>query len=141
MLNTLFNLNDQINFEVYPTAIYGFRFTNRKVVAVIDHRTAVLYGLDVESTHAAVYPTLPANSTPDDYSKYSYLLLETTTGEREVIGIPWIRPETVERVSSQTIVVHIEAGNGASLETVRQALVANGMRVTHIDVVNSSNVS
>ena len=137
MIGTLFNLGDTIEFEVYPTALFGYSFKNRKVVAVIDHRTAVLYGLDVEATHAAVFPTLPENSTPDDHRKYNYLLLETQAGDREVIGIPWIREETVARVTSQVITVMIQASAAATLENVRAAMVANGFQVLGIDVTGA----
>lgn len=136
MIGTIFNLGDMIEFDVYPTALYGFSFKNRKVVAVIDYQTAVLYGLDVEAAHAAVFPTLPENSAPNDHRKYNYLLLETQSGDREVIGIPWIRVDTVTRVTSQMITVRIQASAAATLENVRAAMVANGFQVLGIDVTN-----
>ena len=59
---------------------------------------------DVRAKHQAVYPLLPTVPVPvpTDPTAYDYVKVLLENGEIEVVGLPWIRPETVQELSSAT---------------------------------------
>jgi hypothetical protein len=91
----------RISFEVYPATIIGTKFENVEVLCIVDYETAMNFA-DVHAKHIAVYPQLPTTPVPVpvDPSAYDYLKVRLQNGQIEYVGLPWIRPETVQELSS-----------------------------------------
>lgn len=125
------------SFEVYPFAIYGTKFKNVKVLSKLDAGTAQALGLDIRARHAQVYSTLPPE-TPNDPTKYGYLRLQLPSGEIEIIGLPWIIPNTVKTVTLGKFIIEIDNEASSEQDKIIQALVANGKKVTKIEFQSSA---
>jgi hypothetical protein len=125
------------SFEVYPFALYGTRFKNVKVLSDLDPKTAQSLGLDIRARHAQVYGSLPA-IVPNDPTKYNYWLLELPSGEREIIGKPWVKEDTVQVVTLGKHFIEIDNSSSADRQKILNALTANGIKVTKIDFESSA---
>lgn len=112
------------SFDVYPVNEIGTGFKNVTVQSILDYNTALAFA-DIEALHVNVFPTLPAG-TPNRPQDFDYLLIRTDDGNTTVIGVPWIKDETVELVQSLKIQAVIDGVGSADLERIRICLTQNG---------------
>jgi len=122
------------SFTVYPSYILGTDFKNVVVLGVVNYEIASKYA-DIYALHAQVYPTLPED-TPNNPESYDYLLIKTTTGNKTVVGLPWIKEETIAVVDSKTIQVLISQVSANDITAIRNALVQNGFMNLKIDLMS-----
>lgn len=93
--------------------------------AIMDAATAALYGVDTPALHANVYPTLPAG-TSNRHDGYAYAKLTTPAKTTVVVGLPWIKSDSVQLVDSIRAVVEVENLTVDKLRLLRDVLLANG---------------
>lgn len=89
------NIGQRFSFQVYPTSIIGTGFQDVRLEGHLRGSAVALYGIDIASMHANVYPTLPAG-TPDDPYQYPWIRVQHRNGGYSVVGVPWIVPESIE---------------------------------------------
>jgi hypothetical protein len=124
-----------VSFDVYPETILGNTYKRVRVAGILDAETAGIT-TDIVARHAQVYPSLPEGSAPDDPFGYNYLRIvhSAENGERsEVIGIPWIRPESVTTTESQTLTLFFAEVTAADINRILNAVRANGYPPTKIN--------
>lgn len=114
-----------VSFEVYPSSILGTRFTRVKVEGILDAHTARSLGFDPWALHANVYPTLPAG-TPNDPTAYLYVKVKLSSGGSEIVGVPWIRPDSITELQLKTAQIKVLNVGPDDLPKIVQALSANG---------------
>lgn len=91
----------------------------------MDAASAALYGVDTAALHANVYPTLPAG-TPNRHDGYPYAKLTTATKGTVIVGLPWIKSDTVQIIESIRAVVEVDNLTVDKLRLLRDVLLANG---------------
>lgn len=111
------------SFDVYAPQILGTDFKNVVVMLNADYESAADW-LDVDAKHRQIYPMLPPG-TPNNPSAYPYVRFKTMSGAKVVLGIPWIRPESVVGVRSDVADVVVSNITVADLPKIRNALLAN----------------
>lgn len=119
-----FVLRKVYNFSVYPVNLLGDIFQNVTVMGILDEETARAF-IDTVGRHKQFYPQLP-EGTPNDWTAYNYLKLKLENGDTTVIGIPWIRQDTVVEVTAQQIKAVIPNVTVADIPKIRNALLSNG---------------
>lgn len=124
-------LGSSVSLDLYPAAILGTGYTNAKVQAVVDMTTAKALGFDPEAMHVNVYPTLPPG-TPDDPRQYLYVKLLLQSGQSVIVGLPWIKEETIREIQFTTLAFKVQGVGPDDYEKVIKALAANGY--TAVDV-------
>ena len=112
------------DFTVYPATVIPGDYTNVTIMAILDPDSARQLA-DIDATHVAVYPFLPAG-TIDDASAYYYLKVKLNNGLVTVLGIDWINISTIVEKTSVKIYVLIENASSSDVDRVRQCLVMNG---------------
>jgi hypothetical protein len=123
-------LGSTVSFDVYPAGIIGSSFQDVKVLAILDMDTAA-DRIDPVALHINVKPTLPPG-TPDDPQDYHYLKLKHPNGAIEIIGVPWIREETIVHSQSGTLVITVDNVGPEDRETISHALAANGYHAASV---------
>lgn len=113
-----------VTFEVYPASILGARFGNVKVLAMLDKDSANTW-IDADAVHVNVFPTLPSG-TPDNANEYQYLKFKHVNGNIGVIGLPWIREDSITVNETGTLTISIENVSPSDKEIIINALSANG---------------
>lgn len=129
-------IGQRCSFEVYPTSVLGNNFNDVRLEGIISARTAASYGIDIQALHANVYPTLPAGTVPDDAFQYGYIRIQLPSGEFTVLGIPWIRSETVVISTGGKIVLTFEDKTQADLEKILLALSSNNFRPDGVELLS-----
>ena len=124
------NFGNVISFDVYPGAIIGSTFSNVKVLAILDRETANIW-IDTAAMHVNVYPTLP-NGVPNDPNQYQYVKLQLPNGNISVIGIPWIKEDTIQLVDVGTLTITVANASPEDRERVIASLNANGYRAAKV---------
>lgn len=130
-MSELLKLGDVVNFEVYPTAVLGNDFKNMTVAAILDAetaRTAMPGGFDAQAMHANVYNSLP-DGTPNNYTRYNYVKLKYPNGSIRILGIPWIKPESIVSKVVSRGVFTIDAIGAADVAIIQQAIAGAGYKV------------
>ena len=120
-------VNALVSFELYPSQIIGVGYQNAKVIGIFDAETAGSW-IDTVAMHAQVSPFLPAG-VPNSHDAYSYVRLLLPSGEKTVIGIPWIRDNTLVVVDSRRLQIIIDNVAVADLPRIQLALSANNFTI------------
>lgn len=129
-----FQIRQVYNFDTYAAALLGNNFKNVTVLAIMDRETAAKEA-DVHAMHVQVYPYLPAG-TPNDPNAYDYVKVKTTTGQTMILGIAWIKEDSIQLVESRIITVKISNVSASDIPRVRDALVANGFNQVEMSISN-----
>lgn len=130
-----FSIKKVYSFDVWPSGILGNDFQNVTVLATLAYESALSLGRDIPALHANVFPTLP-EGTPDDPAATDYVLLRTANGQTTVLGISWIKEETITEMNSLAIQVLISGVSTQDVDRVRACLVQNGFNNLEIKVIN-----
>ena len=131
-MSDLLSRGDVVTFDVF--AILGTKYKSVKVLSILDYSTAKLF-VDVEALHRNVYPTLPINIVPDDPKQYYYAKLELNNGNIDVIGLPWIKSETVLVHSTQTMTLTFVNITPSDQSRLIQIVQANGFNPNAVTVI------
>ncbi len=123
-----------VRFETNAPMVLGARFTDAKVLAILDAATAAMF-VDVLAQHTAVFPWLPVGVL-DDYTSYNYVKLELSDQSVIIMGIPWINESSVEVIASTDIVIKLKGRGHQDINIIRQSLLANGFEGFTIEVVS-----
>lgn len=129
---TNFQLRKVYNFDMFNPALLGTSYKGATVLGIMDFESAMREA-DVQSTHINTYSYLPPG-TPNDPRQYDYVRIKTTTGQILVLGMAWIKGETVTVVDSRIITVKIFNVTAGDLPKVRDALVQNGFNNPEITI-------
>lgn len=132
MTSPVFNIRQIYNFDMYAPALLGASYKSVTVLAVMDRETAAR-DIDPQALHVQVFPYLPAG-TPNDPNGYDYVKIKTPAGNTTVVGIPWIKADTIVSVESRTITVQIANVNAGDVPRVRDALVQNGFNAVTLSI-------
>lgn len=125
-------LKQTYSFEVYPAALLGNGFKNVVVMAILDQESANQI-IDTQALHIQVKPSLPVGS-PSRASDYNYVKLRMPNGDTTVLGLPWIKDNTIVQQTSTTIMAVISGVTPADVSRVRAALLQNGFANLDITV-------
>lgn len=121
-----------ISFEVYPASILGTRFDNVKVMGTFDKDTARMW-IDPDAMHVNVFPTLPSG-VPDDPNQYQFVKLKHTNGSITILGVPWIREDTIQISQKGTLTVTVNDVGPADRDRIIRALSANGYKTSAVSL-------
>jgi hypothetical protein len=117
-------IGSTVKFDTAAPAVLGANRQNVTVVAVLDLDTAMLLG-DVRAKHAQVKNFL--TDLPQSASAYNYVKLRYGNGDVEVLGIPWIKNDTIEVITDRKLVITINNIADSTENLVKQALLQNGI--------------
>lgn len=127
-----FNLGDRITFQIYPVSLYGDIFRNCVASDMISARSCPKFNVDPAAEHAKVYNSLPSGTAPNDPNGYKWLVLTLENGDERVIGLPWIKVETIQVIEVVNTYVTIPNTAPQDAEKVRLALSAAGFESLEI---------
>lgn len=119
--------NAIVSFELYPAQIIGVGYQNAKIMGVFNADTAGTW-IDTAVLHAQIYPTLPSG-VPNNHDGYDYVRLLLPSGEKTVIGIPWIRDSSLVVADSRRLQLTIDNVSSADLARIQIALSANNFTI------------
>lgn len=119
----MLNVGEVCNFEVYPSAV----LTNFKAVTILGIVKADIASsfIDIHAMHRMVFPYLPVG-TPNDPTAYDYVIFKTSADVKTVLGIPWIKADTIVAVEEATAVVKIHNITTADFRNISDILLVNG---------------
>lgn len=120
------------NFQVYPSSIIPTEFKNVTVLAIMDRDTASKE-IDTEALHVQVYPFLPSG-IKNDSNSYDYVKIKTNTGNTIIIGMAWIKEDTIEVVTSSKITIVVSDVSASDVTKIRNILVQSGYTVNEISI-------
>ena len=121
-----------ITFDVYPATIIGARFSDVKVMGLLDKETADMW-IDADAMHVNIYPTLPAG-VPDDPHQYQYVKLKHLNGNISIVGVPWIREDTLQISQRGTLTITVADVGPVDKDRIIKALSANGYRAATVSL-------
>ncbi len=122
-------IGQRFSFEVYPSAILGNNFKDVVLEATLSPDGARSFGADIHALHANVYRTLPA-TVPNDPLRYNYIRVKHPNGQYSIVGVPYIRPNSIEVSTNGVLDLRIENVNQSDLTRILNALAANGYTPT-----------
>lgn len=118
-----------VSFDVYPVAILGVGYSNVKILGLVDASTARALNFDPDAMHVNVYPTLPAG-VPNNASEYMYIRIQLENGATTIVGLPWIKEETIQLIAFTTGTFIIPQIGPEDLPKIVKLLAAGGYNVS-----------
>ncbi len=122
------------SFEVYPAAVLRGDYTNVTVLGVLSESLARKF-VNTRELHINYFPYLPAG-TPNDPTAYSWLSILTQTGVETVIGVAWIKPDSVSSTDWNTYIATIQTTKPDAVNKIRAALASNDFNDVTIEFGN-----
>jgi hypothetical protein len=119
-----------VSFDLYPAAVIGTTFNNVEVTDILSFSTAMALGVDVAAMHANIFPTLP-NGTPADPTKYQYVRVVLPNGNIQILGLPWIKANTIVINSTKNLTLTIVSVNPVDQTRVLELLAHGGFTVVN----------
>lgn len=133
-----FQTGAKYSFEVYPAALLRSDFTNVEILGVVSESLARKF-VETYQLHANYYPYFGAvTGTPNDPKSYNWVHIRTQSGVETVLGIAWIKPDSVKATDWQTIVATIQTSMPDALNRARLALSSNGFTDVEFELKSSS---
>ncbi|QPX76781.1 hypothetical protein [Serratia phage vB_SmaM_Yaphecito] len=128
-----FNLGDRVTFQIYPVTLYGDIFRNCVPTDLISFKSTPRFNVDAAAEHAKVYNLLPPGQAPNDPAGYKWLVVTLENGDERVIGLPWIKVDTIQVI--QVVNTYVTVPNTApeDQEKIRLALSAAGFNDVEIN--------
>jgi len=126
-------LGSMVNFETYVSSVIPNQYLNVKMVGLIDFDTAKQW-IDPIQVHENVFPHLPEGSL-DSPQDYYYLKVLLENGKVDVVGMPWIRTDTVVKLGVGTLTLVLEGRSVEELPAILKALNSNGFNVSKSTIV------
>lgn len=127
-----FELESLYDFTTFAPTILG-TFRGVRVKGIIDHQLAFNF-IDPAAMHANVYSSLPQDQVPDDFRKYSYLVLTMPNDQKTAVGLPWIERSSVEKRGRGKATIVIDDVASSDLSKVQKALSSNGFKVSSVEL-------
>ena len=127
-------LGSIVSFEMYPSLLIASSYTRAKVISILSFEDANR-DIDAVAMHINVYPTLPPG-VPNRADAYYYVKLRTLAEETAIIGIPWIKADTFEIVSSESIRFTIPNVDHDDEEIIRAQLGALGYKMINVEYID-----
>lgn len=116
--------NTRINFELLTPGDAGTRYT----VVFLGYFSADIaqqLGYDVVAQHAANQPSF-ASGTPSDPTQYNYFQVQHLNGNKEILQVPAIRPNSVTISESRKMLIEIDGVDPILAQRLTEALSSNG---------------
>lgn len=125
-------LGDVISFEVYPSAILGSGFNRVKLLSVLSPNDAAKEAdIIVKHTQVLAYLEPQDKVLYATYKDYNYLKVLLPNNTTTVIGIPWIKQNTIQKVVSTMGRYDITVDSPTQLDEILAILKARGFnRIT-----------
>lgn len=127
-----FTMGSVYSFNTYAPALLG-TFENVRVEGIVSHSDVRKY-IDPATMHANVYSSLPENSTPNDYTKYYYLVVKQSNGTFTAIGLPWIDATSIVLKDRNTAYITVDDIGPDDIPLIKEALAANGYRAVDVRI-------
>lgn len=121
------------NFNVFPSTLLGSDFTASTVLSILSPIDA-LKEIDIYSKHSLYYPYLPAG-VPNDPMSYDYVRIQLSSGNKIILGLPWIDQNSIVLVSSQTVTVTLTGVAPTDIPLLKSILAANNLKYNSITSV------
>lgn len=119
------DINVVYSFETYAPDILGTSHKRMKCIGKMDFDLANREA-DVYVKHQTVYPLLPTGSVRDPRS-LQYFLFKTSTNEKIIFAQSWIKDNSVTIDQLTTGIVTINNITIDQENTIRNALLTNGI--------------
>lgn len=133
---TQLNAGDIISFETIAPSILNLKYKQVKFAGLVNWAVARSFS-DIASLHRSLYPSMSQSEVKDDYKSYSYLTFQNSSGIVQVIGVPWIRQDTLVVSGSENLNVNFPNISPEKKEYLFQLLKANGF--SNFQVSSGSN--
>lgn len=128
-------IGNKVSFELWPATIIGTRFNNAVVKGTFTYDVASSF-TDVAAQHANVFSTLP-NGTPNDPAQYEYVMVQLENGQKEVLGIPWIKESTIELQTTNSLLVTFTNITPLDLSRLKNVHAANGFTAAKYETISN----
>jgi len=124
---TTFKLNGIYRFDLQAPSILGASLKNVTVVSTMTERSAIRAGLATREIHAKIYSQLPVG-TPNNPDAYTYVEFRTMSGETVIMGLPWIKQESIEEITLRPYNVRFDDLPAVDLERLSHLLLTGGFK-------------
>lgn len=125
-----FNIGDVISFQTY-SSLAGGPFDRVKVTDLISATMAKYLNFDAQAIHGQVIAdeNVPRGQIPQDFASYQYLAFAPAgdPSQKFVVGIPWIRADSIVVESTRNAVGYFPNLSDAKLTELRLAISSVGI--------------
>lgn len=123
----IFDINGVYSFDLHAPGILGSSYKNVTCLGTMSEVSAIRAGCATREIHAQVFSQLPIG-TPNNPAAYTYVEFQTMTGETVILGLPWIKEDSVQKILSQNYNVKVAGITATDLPRLRNALLSSNFK-------------
>ena len=89
---------------------------------------------DVRAMHLQVKPYI--TGLPDLFSDYTYVIIQHTSGMKDVLGLPWLLESSISLSTKQSYQLILDNIEPEQVEIIRASLVNRAIEIRSFSVFN-----
>ena len=123
---------NSVNFNT-KTNVLKTEYSGVKVLGTVSSDIAMILQ-DVRAMHLQVKPYI--TGLPDLFSDYTYVIIQHTSGMKDVLGLPWLLESSISLSTKQSYQLILDNIEPEQVEIIRASLVNRAIEIRSFSVFN-----
>ena len=123
---------NSVNFNT-KTNVLKTEYSGVKVLGTVSSDIAMTLQ-DVRAMHLQVKPYI--TGLPDLFSDYTYVIIQHTSGMKDVLGLPWLLESSISLSTKQSYQLILDNIDPEQVEIIRASLVNRAIEIRSFSVFN-----
>ena len=123
---------NSVNFNT-KTNVLKTEYSGVKVLGTVSSDIAMTLQ-DVRAMHLQVKPYI--TGLPDLFSDYTYVIIQHTSGMKDVLGLPWLLESSISLSTKQSYQLILDNIEPEQVEIIRASLVNRAIEIRSFSVFN-----
>jgi len=116
------NIGKTMTFQTFS----GIKYSNQKLVALLDATTVEALGQDPIAGHIQNLPYMK-DPKPGAYTDYLYAKFTDADGTPLYLGIPWTDEDSIVQNTTPNYVITLVGPEQAQVDSLKSMMIANGI--------------
>lgn len=130
-----FEIGNKYNFTTISTTVLSQYYKNMEVVAIVQFEVAIMFS-DVVTIYDNINAEL--NKIVGDPKTATYVLFKNADGEKVVLSLDWIDPNSIELVEEIKLSLVISGISNLDIPVIKNVITSLGYKIDEANVMTSS---
>jgi len=130
-----FEIGNKYNFATISTTVLSQYYKNMEVVAIVQFEVAIMFS-DVVTIYDNINTEL--NRIVGDPKTATYVLFKNSDGEKIVLSLDWIDPNSIELVEEIKLSLVISGISNLDIPVIKNVITSLGYKIDEADVITST---
>ena len=133
-----FEIGNKYNFTTISTTVLSQFYKNMEVVAIVQFEVAIMFS-DVITVYDNINAEL--NKIAGDPKTATYILFKNSDGEKIVLSLDWVDPDSLELVEEIKLSLTISGISNLDIPVIKNVITSLGYKIDTANIITSSTTT